>query len=196
MEIRQTLFFWNLLEPSGTKLNQLWNQAVCDGNPANAVFWNLREPSGTKLNQLRDQAICDGNPAIICFLEPSGTIWNQAEPTQEPSRLRWKSGKHCFWEPSGTIWNQVEPTQEPSRLRWTSCKKVSIPRLLIIILLKCRGIRNQATAEASWESSRILEGGWGTEGCYARFVDIWQRRFGEPVIGWTYPEARNEQMQP
>ena len=96
----------------------------------------------------------------------------------------------------GTIWNQAEPTPEPSRLRWKSCKKVSIPRLLIIILLKCRGIRNQATAEASWESSRILEGGWGTEGCYARFVDIWQRRFGEPVIGWTYPEARNEQTQP
>ena len=97
-----------------------------------------------------------------------------------------------------TFWNHLEPSRTETGTKlfvMESCKIVLTPRRLITILLG----RESGTRTLHRRAGSLLEfikGGWGTENCYARFFNIWPRRFGEPVIGWTYPEARNEQMQP
>ena len=90
----------------------------------------------------------------FCGANPCGTRWN---PNWNPRFCDGFLGSTVC----GTMRNPLEPALEPQLLRWISGFKGVAPCLLIIILIKTQGTRNQRPAERGrWTPSRIFGRRW------------------------------------
>ena len=98
-------------------------------------------PHGTQWNQPWNQAIFRSYVDIT-------KCWNQVEPigTNPGTKPNPYVGKKT--SNFGATWNQVEPTPEPSHFPMLGHKNRVTHHLLIIILIKSRGVWNQAAADS------------------------------------------------